>query len=282
MLRQRDPRERETTSRGGGVTLNRTAAVFLGVLAALVAWKYGIEPEVYRWRVSAAANDLVRRERNHEPSPRLGTSWDALWGDRFSRDVLEEYERLQPTPHGQAAIDAAFAPLQRKLEELQPLERNRRWEHLSNVLPYDERAPELTPKADSGDQIAFDDSRGFTIWIEHQDGAYGVDLRQRLFLSDEPVRFVDNDGMHFDQYRSGTVDVQGRKLRVLRVRVALTALAQKAGQQLEFDNLTYVDVTPESQAGLVLVRMARMSGSECASEDEIRALLKPFRIGPTR
>ena len=47
-------------------------------------------------------------------------------------------------------------------------------------------------------------------------------------------------------------------------------------------SMAFIDATPEENDGLVLVEMIRVTGPDPITDEEIRAFLKPFRVGPKR
>jgi hypothetical protein len=169
------------------------------------------------------------------------------------------------------------------------------WERLAKILPYDERPPELKPKMGFGisvgtsmEQVQLEDSRGFVITIQSHGGTAGSDARQKMFSSEKPEFPEDVFVMKFEDVRPGTVEVQGRELRALRMRMEFSAwmkaiLPKKAEGQLgKMGSMAFVDVTPEGKGGLVLLEMIKFTNPEPISDEEIRTFLKPFHVGPNR
>ncbi|HEV8113464.1 MAG TPA: hypothetical protein VGR31_11880 [Planctomycetota bacterium] len=165
------------------------------------------------------------------------------------------------------------------------------WEHLARVLPYDARPPELTPTmglnfGESMDQVQLQDTRGFMITVQSLAGKSGAEQRRKLFASEKP-EFPENAGVvKFADLQSGTVDVQGRSLRILRMRMEFPAfikmlMSKKAQSELgKLSSIAFVDVTAEGADGLVYLEMMKVTGSDPVSDEEVQTFLKPFRIGP--
>jgi len=165
------------------------------------------------------------------------------------------------------------------------------WEHLARLLPYDARPPELTPHfgmevGGAVDQVQLQDTRGFMITVQKQAGKSGSEARQKLFASDKP-EFPENAGVvKFADLQTGSVEVQGRSLRLLRMRMEFPAfvkmfMPKKAEGELgKMGSMAFVDVTGEGADGLLFLEMIKVSGPDPVSDEEIQTFLKPFRIGP--
>lgn len=169
------------------------------------------------------------------------------------------------------------------------------WARLEHILPYDQRPPELKPTMGFGmsvgtsmEQVQLQDTRGFMITVQSQGGKAGAEARQKLFRADKPEFPKDLGVMKFEGVEPGSLEVQGREIRTLRMRMEFPAfmkafMPKKAEGELgKMGSMAFIDVTPEESGGLVLVEMIKVTGPDPVSDDEIRTFLKPFRIGPAR
>jgi hypothetical protein len=159
---------------------------------------------------------------------------------------------------------------------------------LAKILPYDEWPPEMKPVFGMqmiGEQYSFEDLRGFQEQIQLHRGRDGVEGRKGLFESDPP-KFPQNLGvMKFEDMKPGTVEVQGRDLRVIRMRVELAAIITRfmdKDSKKELPSMAFVDLTPQDLEGMLLLQITRRRGDEPITDDEIREILKPFHVGPKR
>jgi hypothetical protein len=162
------------------------------------------------------------------------------------------------------------------------------WEKVAQILPYDERPPELKPMLGMNvgiEQYQFNDSRGFQVTFQRHTGKDAARARSQMFDTDHP-KFPQNMGvMKFKDIQPGTIDVQARSVRVLRMEMELggflKAVVPKEGQE-QFGAMLFADLTPEDADELLLLQMIRTKGSGAISDDEVRTLLKPFHVGPKR
>jgi hypothetical protein len=167
------------------------------------------------------------------------------------------------------------------------------WERLAHMLPYDERPAELKPMMGFGmslgasiEQVQLQDTRGFMITIQSHTGHNGADARQKMFKADKPEFPKDVGVMKFENIETSAIEVQGRELRALRMRMEFPAwmkslMPKKAQGDLgKMGSMAFIDATPEGNDGLVLVEMIRGTGPEPITDDEVRAFLKPFLVGP--
>jgi hypothetical protein len=170
---------------------------------------------------------------------------------------------------------------------------DKQWEGIAKILPYDERPADMTPVwgMDIGvEQYTLKDDRGFQIQIQHHTDERARELRQKLFESDVPEIPKNMGPLKFDSPTSARVDVQGRQVHVVRTRIEFQGVAKRfvpKEAQDQMGSMLWADVTPEGRDDIVLFQMQRMKfdpKSEAPdtpiSDDELRAELKPFRIGP--
>jgi len=158
---------------------------------------------------------------------------------------------------------------------------------LAKILPYDEWPAEMKPKFGFklvGEQYAFDDTRGFEEQIQLHTGHEGAEGRKGLFHSEHP-KFPQNlVVMKFQDPTPGTVEVQGRELRLIRMKLELADFIKSIDKDTKgkLPSMAFVDLTPEDLDGMLLLMITRKHGDEPIQDDEIREILKPFHVGPKR
>lgn len=156
------------------------------------------------------------------------------------------------------------------------------------ILPYDEWPKEMRPMFGFqvvGEQYTFQDSRGFQEQIQLHRGRDGVDGRKQLFQSNPPKFPKDLVVMKFEDLAPGTVDVQGRSLAVIRMRMEFSGVlgqVMPAEAKNQMGPMAFVDLTPEGLEGMMLMQVTRTKGADPISDDEIRTILEPFHVGPKR
>ena len=167
------------------------------------------------------------------------------------------------------------------------------WPKLAKTLPYDERPPEM--HLIIGNQLGMElyqilDDRGFQLQVQHHTGKEGGDARQKLFGTDHPEFPMNFGVMKFENVAAGTIEIQGRTLRVIRMKMGgmLKSVAPKDAQE-SIGDMLWVDLTPEGDPGMLLLNIQRMKGEGQRmkgegpiTDEEVRDLLKPFHIGPNR
>ena len=162
------------------------------------------------------------------------------------------------------------------------------WQKLALILPYDERPPEMQLMFGNQigvEQYTFQDSRGFQLQIQNHGGADGTHARKQMFGSDKPEFPQNMVVMKFEPPVAGSVEVQGRTLRLFRTRMQFSGAFGKMMPQEARDgmgSMAFIDLTPEGREGMLMLQVTRVKGPESVSDDEIRMLLKPFHIGPNR
>jgi hypothetical protein len=135
------------------------------------------------------------------------------------------------------------------------------------------------------EQFTLMDSRGFQLQFQVHEGADARRESQKMFGSDNPEIPKDLGVMKFEELRRGEVEVQGRTLPVLRVKLEFSGLMAKFMPKEAKDqvgNMLWVDLAPEGAEKLVLLQIARIHGSGEITDEEVRELLEPFHIGPNR
>lgn len=173
---------------------------------------------------------------------------------------------------------------------------DRQWEEIAKILPYDERPPEMEPKFGMNmgiEQYMLQDSRGYQLQIQHSTGSQAREAREMLFEKDPP-QFPKNMGVvGFEDVQAGTVEVQGREVHVVRMKLGFKGFAKsmipKEGQD-QLGAMMWADVTPEGRDDLVMLQMQRMKvrgKGDPATEGpitdaQLREVLKPFHVGPKR
>ena len=161
-------------------------------------------------------------------------------------------------------------------------------QNLAKILPFDEWPKEMEPKFGMqfvGEQYQFLDSRGYQEQIQLHRGPDGTKGRQQLFNTDHPEFPQNMVVMKFEELAPGTVVVQGRELPLLRMRMEFAGflkgmMPDEVKSQLR--DMAFIDLTPETLDGMMLMQVTRTKGGGPISDDEIRAILKPFHVGPER
>lgn len=163
------------------------------------------------------------------------------------------------------------------------------WAELAKVLPYDERPQNL--KILFGNQLGgeqfqlHDDRSGFSIQIQHHTGKDGTEGREKLFGSDTPEFPSNLLVMKFEDMKPGLVNVQGRDLRVIRMRMEFAGIAKKMmpkDGEKALGAMIFVDLTQPNEEGMLFLQVTREGGADPISDEELGDLLKPFHVGPKR
>jgi len=160
---------------------------------------------------------------------------------------------------------------------------------LALILPFDQPLPpEMSIQFGNqlvGEQYQILDTRGYQLQIQNHKGQQGADARKQMFGSDHPEFPQNMVVMKFDPPVTGSVELQGRELKLFRTRMQFSgAFGKMMPDEAKdgFGSMVFIDLTPEGRDGLLLMQITRMKGLEPVSDDEIRELLKPFHIGPNR
>lgn len=164
------------------------------------------------------------------------------------------------------------------------------WANLAKVLPYDERPAgvEMTMGFNLGleQYQMLDSARGLQITIQRIGGESGQAERDKMFDADNP-QFPQNAGVvKFQDLEVSKLDVQGRELRVMRMRMELAGFLKgmipKDADVEGMGATAFVDLTPDGETGMLWLQMVRLKGGESIADDEIQGFLKPFHVGPKR
>lgn len=160
---------------------------------------------------------------------------------------------------------------------------------LQEVLPHDELPPTMSIQFYNSigiEQFQMVDTRGFQLQIQVHEGADGARAREQMFQKETPEFPKDLGVMKFEDMKKSMVDIQGRELPVIRMRMEFTGFMGKVMPEEaknQMGSMLWTDLTPEGATDrLVLAQLMRMNGSGEITDDELRDLLAPFHIGPKR
>lgn len=163
------------------------------------------------------------------------------------------------------------------------LDPERQWPLVSETLAYDQRPENL--------ELQFGWHVGLDMYIFRETHGYAVVLmqlpededrsREKMFDVKESFSVLGKGGRHSMQ--QGTIQVQGRELRVLRfVQESAQSNAPGAPSTGTGGSLL-VDLTPEGSARAVLLQVTRVDGDDKPIEDQtVIDILAPFHVGDKR
>lgn len=164
------------------------------------------------------------------------------------------------------------------------------WAKLQEVIPADSPPPpgyqaiamplvpfdQVTVRADDNTQIQF----------QRHTGSDATQTRTGLFESDEPQFPSNMVIMSFQDMTNGSLDIQGREIRYVRMRMQLEGWAKSlAGEKANEAEMTMLlaDVTPVGRENeLVLMTIQRPTSRGELDDETVRRLVAPFHIGPNR
>lgn len=163
------------------------------------------------------------------------------------------------------------------------------WEQTAKLLPYDERPAEMQPTFGMSigvEQVQFQDSRGYMLTLQRHRGKGGTEARQQMFDGEEP-EFPENIAgqMRFEDVSTGKVRVQGRDLGIVRMRMEFSGIAGRMMPEeakRQFGGMAFVDLTPEGDAGMLMLQIQRVGGNTSITDEDVREILRPFHVGPER
>lgn len=162
----------------------------------------------------------------------------------------------------------------------------RQWPNVAKVLPYDERPPEM--HLVFGNQLGVEiyqimDDRGYQLQLQRHTGSDGAEARKSMFQTDPPDIPTNMGVMKFEDLSLGTVEVQGRELAVVRMKLGgmMKSMAPKEAQEA-FGEMMWADLTPEGDLGMTMLQVQRLRSGGPITDDELRDILKPFHVGPKR
>lgn len=159
---------------------------------------------------------------------------------------------------------------------------------LGKILPYDKWPAEMKPVFGMqlfGEQYTFEDSRGFQEQIQLHRGREGSDGRKGMFQSEDPKFPKDLGVMKFDELKPAVVEVQGRDLHLIRMRMQFAGFIAKMMPKEVREGLAtmaFVDLTPDDLDGMLLLQITRTRGEGPVTDEEIQQILEPFHVGPKR
>jgi len=167
------------------------------------------------------------------------------------------------------------------------------WPKLNEFLPFDERPSELELTVGMSilgqqDQFTLMDKRGFTAQLQVVPGSTGANMLRQMFDSEEP-KLVGNIGViNFESVQKGTVNVQGRELRVVRMVMSMGNMMKaipgvdEEEIQESASHIVYIDLTPEGEGGMMWLQYTRRGQGEPITDAEIQAFFEPFHVGSDR
>lgn len=159
----------------------------------------------------------------------------------------------------------------------------KQWPKVAQVLPYDERPPELT--LDIGIDMlgthvfSFHDSRGFIVALMSLPNAKGSD-RDKAMDPNAKTGFGPFGARKDAQ--SSKLAVQGRELEVLRFFQMAKGSETEGEPESGAGPTALVDLTSQGEGGFLLLQLTRTNGTEAVTDEEIQTFLKPFHVGPVR
>jgi hypothetical protein len=160
---------------------------------------------------------------------------------------------------------------------------------LQKVLPHDELPASMRIvfyNRIGMEQFTIQDSRKYQLQIQVHTGKQADNARKQMFDSDKPQIPADMGVMKFQDMTKGEVDVQGRTITVVRLRMEFSGLMKDMMPKEAQDQLgamLWADVTPEGEhERLVLLQIVKQVKADTITDDELRDLLAPFHIGPNR
>jgi len=166
------------------------------------------------------------------------------------------------------------------------------WAQLQKALPADQEHPDHTahaaPSWIPGAPITvIVDSLNLQLQFQVHTGASGKQAREQLFEGDSPVFPENVIVMKFTDMTKGTVEVQGRELKVLRLKGEIAgfmrSMAGEEGAKQADQYMVMIDVTPEGETERFVMCQVQRPVSQGELTDElINEALKPFHIGPKR
>lgn len=157
------------------------------------------------------------------------------------------------------------------------------WPKVAEVLPYDERPPELEPQFgfDMGvGMYYFRDKRGFMAVLFHMPVAGDSD-RDKFMNPESEVGFM---GRRKDAHAS-KLKVQGRELDILRFQHLSgnsDGPSSKDAPEVDSGPAAMVDLTRDDQSGFLILQLVRTNSADAIGDDEITRFLEPFHVGPVR
>ena len=158
------------------------------------------------------------------------------------------------------------------------------WPKVAEVLPFDERPPELQLKfgMDMGiNMFVFDDSRGFAA-ILFSMPMRDENQRDQLMNANESG-FMGMGARKGAQ--AGKIKIQGRELEILRFhQMSDKAQSGRAGSSPKVGSgpSAMVDLSKDTDPGFLFLQLVSLHSTEPVTDEAIQTFLKPFHVGPDR
>jgi hypothetical protein len=164
----------------------------------------------------------------------------------------------------------------------------KQWPALAQIIPFDERPPELQLLAGGTFQtqfFVFMDSRGFIDSFLRFREKDTEEIRGQLLSPNFKGSVFGLGGRK--NLQAGTLLVQGRELKVLRYD-------QLEGESHQFSKeegrppppgkgpAILVDLTPAGEKRMLVLQMVRTKSEEPITDEEVQAFFKPFHVGDKR
>jgi hypothetical protein len=158
------------------------------------------------------------------------------------------------------------------------------WQALESALPYDARPASITPVFGwewATPFILLNDERGY-MWIVRSQKDDGSLFLEEIFGQADGARDPILNFEHVGEDELGTVEVQGRELRVRRILQSSVPVLEALGGEGKGSGgqSILVDLTPEGSQGMLVVLIVAVDSEEPISDEQLRELLAPFRVGP--
>jgi hypothetical protein len=117
-------------------------------------------------------------------------------------------------------------------------------------------------------------------------GKQGSKMRGDMFESDSPKLPPTMGAITYDNVEKGTLEVQGRELRVVRMEMGMGWVKSLPGVDAEdvdsVGHAAYIDLTQVGQEGGFWLQYTREADGGRITDEELREFFKPFHVGPNR
>jgi hypothetical protein len=164
------------------------------------------------------------------------------------------------------------------------------WAELQRIIPADDPPP---PEFEAHklplvpfDAVIVSYRNDTQLQFQRHKGEDASEMRQQMFESETPTFPKSLVVMSFQDLSSGTVDIQGREIRIVRLRSQLEGFAKSmAGDQAKEAEqyMLFADVTPEGRSNeIVFLQIQRPVRQGELDDETLREMLAPFHIGPNR
>lgn len=152
---------------------------------------------------------------------------------------------------------------------------------LAEALPFDEPLPPETEFKMAirfpFDWFVFTDERGFAIVFIVVPPSKASEMRDTILNPEFKGGFMGKGSR--EELEEATVQVQGREVKGLRY-------LQRGGSGSQgYDGSgpgIVLDIGPESGGKVIVLQILRTGGEDRITDEEVRALMKPFHVGPDR